>query len=84
MITEAIFDILLAPVMLLVNAMPSFTFAIPDVAFGPLVSVVNTLGYIVPIKALLPILVASSILTTGQIAWAFLLRVKSFIPTMGN
>lgn len=84
MITETLIDLLLKPVLLLLDAMPVFSVSFPSVVFDPLVSIINTLGYVVPVKALLPILLISSLLKTAQILWAFIIRVKSFIPTMGD
>lgn len=84
MITQAIFDVLLFPVLVLLKSMPSFTLSLPSVVFDPLVSVVNSLGYVVPVKKLLPILVMSSTLQAAQTGWALMLRFKSFIPTMGD
>lgn len=41
------------------------------------------LGYIFPMEQLFTILVVSIGLKSLQIVWAVILRLKSFIPTMG-
>lgn len=83
MITEAIINIFLAIPNLLIALLPTTNLSFPD----SLTSICDTLffglGYILPIGGLMPIFVCSFILSNFRIVWAIILRIKSFIPTMG-
>lgn len=83
MITSAFLSILLALPRAMLLSVPPLKLSIPAVAYGPLVDVVNAVGYVFPVKALLPILAIAFSVKGVQIGWALLLRIKSFIPTMG-
>lgn len=83
MITFTIFMMFVTALSPLLLTLPSFTIEIPSVVYGPLFDMVNMIGYIFPVKALLPILGISFSVKSAQIVWSLILRFKSFIPTMG-
>lgn len=83
MITDKILNILFYLPLLLAKAVPDMDFSIPDNVFNGFNTFLFNVGYIIPIKALIPILVSSFTISFFQIAWALVIRIKSFIPTMG-
>lgn len=83
MITEGILNILAFIPNSLLNSMSGISISIPDNVFNGLDSIFNCLGFVFPIKGLLVILGISISIKTFQIIWSIVLRIKSFIPTMG-
>lgn len=83
MITEGILNILAFIPNTLLNSMELISLSIPDNIFSGLDSIFNCLGFIFPIKGLLIILTLSFTIKSFQIIWSIILRIKSFIPTMG-
>lgn len=84
MITEAILNILAFVPNLLLDGMQGLSITLPDNIFNGLNSIFGCLGFIFPISGLLVILGISFAIKNFQIIWAIILRIKSFIPTMGN
>lgn len=84
MITEAILNVLAFIPNLLLDNMQGISLAIPDNIFNGLNNIFNCLGFIFPISGLLVILGISFTIKNFQIIWSIILRVKSFIPTMGD
>lgn len=83
MITEALINVFLFLPKLLLQALPDIDISIPKDIFDTLQNFLLNLEYIFPIVELLPILVISISLSLFKIAWALVIRIKSFIPTMG-
>lgn len=83
MITEALINVFLFLPKLLLQALPDIDISIPKDVFDTLQNFLFNLEYIFPIVELLPILVISISLSLFKIAWALVIRIKSFIPTMG-
>lgn len=83
MITEALINVFLFLPKLLLQALPDIDISIPKDVFNTLQNFLLNLEYIFPIVELLPILVISISLSLFKIAWALVIRIKSFIPTMG-
>lgn len=83
MITEALINVFLFLPKLLLQALPDIVISIPKDVFDTLQNFLLNLEYIFPIVELLPILVISISLSLFKIAWALVIRIKSFIPTMG-
>ncbi len=65
-----------------ISQLPTINFDIPDNVLDGL-QYLAYIGYFVPITELMPILVISVSLSVFHITWAIILRIKSFIPTMG-
>ena len=82
MITEALINVFLFLPKLLLQALPDIDISIPKDVFDTLQNFLLNLEYIFPIVELLPILVISISLSLFKIAWALVIRIKSFIPTM--
>lgn len=83
MITEGILNILAFIPNLLLDNISSISLSIPDNIFEGLNSIFNCLGFLFPISGLLIILGTSFSIKGFQIIWALIIRIKSFIPTMG-
>lgn len=83
MITEGILYILAFIPNLLLDGMQGVSLSIPNDIFNGLNSIFNCLGFLFPISGLLLILGVSFAIKSFQIIWSIILRVKSFIPTMG-
>lgn len=82
---ETIFTIavVLIAVALLV-AVPVFTIEIPTGVAATLISICKSACYLLPIKLLMPIIIASFSYHTFRFLWAVFLRVKSFLPIGGG
>ena len=83
MILDAVIGAFIAPVSYLFMMIQSFTFEISADVFNGLYTLFANIGYIFPIAGLFPIFVVTFTLKGLQISWALLIRIKSFIPTMG-
>jgi len=83
MITEGILNILAFLPNLLLDSLGSISLSIPSNIFDGLNSIFNCLGFIFPISGLLVILGVSFTIKNFQIIWSLILRIKSFIPSMG-
>lgn len=83
MITEVFILLLFKPLLVALDNLPAIEVTIPDDAFQNLKSSMQTLGYILPIEGLLPILVTKISVKVARVVMAVVIRVKSFIPTMG-
>lgn len=84
MITEGILNILAFLPNLLLDSLGSISLSIPSNIFDGLNSIFNCLGFIFPISGLLVILGVSFTIKNFQIIWSLILRIKSFIPSMGS
>lgn len=86
MIFESIITFLFAPVYLFVSVV---SFALPilnlpqelTVGFGTLFAYIN---WLFPLSAILPLILFKIAIGIFNITWKTALRLKSFIPTMGN
>lgn len=67
-----------------VEQLPDIDFAIPDDVFSGLQYIFNGIAYFLPIKSLLPIIFIDVSISVFHIVWSIILRIKSFIPTMGS
>lgn len=83
MITESILNIFLGIPELLIMLIPTTDIRLPTDILSGASSILQGIGYVVPIGALSPIFVTDFVLTNFKIIWALIIRVKSFIPTMG-
>lgn len=82
MITKFIFDLLLFVPNLLLENMPTFSVEINEGVFDGLKHLFACIGFF-PILQLMPILIAILSLRGARVLWALIIRIKSFIPTMG-
>lgn len=84
MITEGILNILAFLPNLLLDSMVGISISIPENIFDGLNSIFGCLGFVFPVSGLLVILSLSFLIKNFQIIWSLILRIKSFIPTMGG
>ena len=84
MITDLILKAFSLPLLLLIDTLDNFTFTIPLGVFNGLSILAKDLGYLFPVSALLPIIIIKIGLRVFSIFWTIILKIKSFIPTMGD
>lgn len=84
MITDFIINSFIQIPYVLLSSLPDFHFEFNSTFFDTLSHFLQIVSYVLPVKGLMPILVSSFGLTFLKISWALVLRVKSFIPTMGS
>lgn len=85
MITDLIINVLMGLPYLLLSSLQSLDFNIkfPDDLFEIIKDLSVGVAYVLPITRLMPILIARIGIAIFKICWASVIRVKSFIPTMG-
>lgn len=86
MITELILKILLAipnalldilsPIAMVITIPSEFAMGLARLLFG--------LGFLVPINHFFIVFACKQALRIARLSWAMVIRVKSFIPTMGS
>lgn len=84
MITDTILRVLTNPLLLLIDGLSIVNITIPQGVFNGLNTLASNLGYIFPITSLLTIFGLKILLRNARNIWALIIRVKSFIPTMGS
>ena len=84
MITEWIFEVFTFIPRFIISSLPAVDIRIPDGVFEGIYGLLGGVAYIMPIAGLMPILYISLGMDAVKIAMAGLVRVKSFIPTMGS
>lgn len=87
MITDALINILIAPIMYLFQniTLPSVeNIAFSADTFDTLKNIVITTGYFFPVRQAIAILIIFEALDHFNILWALILRIKSFIPFLGG
>lgn len=84
MIVEAFFNIFFFLPNLIISWLPGINIGIPDGVLDGLSDLFKGLGYFLPIGGLLPILIVSLTLDSFKIIMAIFVRLKSFIPFMGD
>ncbi len=87
MITDAIINILLAPILFLFQhiTLPNVgNIAFSADTFDTLKSYVTTASYFFPVRQGITILIIFEALDHFNILWALILRIKSFIPFFGG
>ncbi len=84
MITDMILKLLVMPLIVLIESVSAIGFTIPVGVFNGLLLLSENLGYIFPVSSILPVFILKMLLRNSRIIWAMIIRVKSFIPTMGD
>jgi hypothetical protein len=84
MIIEKILEVVLGVANWLLDLLPDLSFDLPTGFIAVIGNIFYGINYFVPINQVLPILVISFGITGFRIVYATILRLKSFIPTMGN
>lgn len=85
MIIEGLFNLLggIVSIVFTIIRIPA-SIAIPDGIFSGLSTITYGIGYILPVSRLMPIFTISIVILTVKIGIAVVLRIKSFIPSMGG
>lgn len=83
MITESIMNMFLFIPRVIIDMIPVTTIDLPNSVTGVATQLLDGVGYVFPILGLMPILLNSILLDIFKVTWALLIRIKSFIPTMG-
>jgi hypothetical protein len=83
MIVDLILDLILSVPIALLEALPDINLEISANVFDGIETFFANVAYALPVVQLLPILIISNALMLFRVAWAIVIRVKSFIPTMG-
>lgn len=84
MIIDTILKVLTLPVLLLIDGLQAFSFTIPVGVFNGLSLLAKDLGYIFPVASLMPIIIMKLAFRVFSLFWTVVLKIKSFIPTMGD
>lgn len=86
LITDLIINVLLSIPYLLLSGIDllGIEFYFPDNMFEIIRDLTVGVNYVVPIARLTPIFLACLGLAVFKIYWAIVVRIKSFIPTMGS
>ena len=84
MIFQPFIDIAGFLISLILDNIDTVSLAIPESVYSAMDMLFSALGYLFPVKLLLPILVVSGVLSGFRLLVAIVCRIKSFIPTMGN
>jgi hypothetical protein len=84
MITEAILNVFMVIPNIIIALLPEVKAVIPDGVFDGVNNVLYGIGYVLPMYALVPIFVISFALDGFKVVMALVVRIKSFIPTMGD
>lgn len=86
MITDKIIDLFFYFPLLLLNSLPDLDLSIPDDFLNIVNGVDNfiyNIAYVIPFSRIQGIFIISIAISSFQILWALIIRIKSFIPTMG-
>lgn len=85
MIFDAILGFICVIPNALLNSLTSFqSLDIPEGVFDWWYNIFDVLTYVFPVWAILPIIFITFAITGFSFIWSIILRVKSFIPTMGS
>lgn len=86
MITEHIVSFIMTPFLFLVDGysliLPVLT--IPEKFITGAAILLDYVAWILPLAELLPLFIIRIVLESANIFWKLVLRIKSFIPTMGG
>ena len=84
MITDLILKAICFPIFAVFDMAQNIQFTIPVGVFNGLSVLAKDLGYIFPVSAIAPIIAIRIGLRIFSIFWTIVLKIKSFIPTMGD
>lgn len=84
MILDAILNFLFTPILAIFNLLPDISISIPTEIYNVLHNVTSGIGYILPMNTILTVLAIKYSIIGFELMWKLILRIKSFIPTMGD
>lgn len=83
MISKLLLDLLMLVPNLVLENLPEFSISLSDGVFSGLGTLCVFISWF-PIAELMPIFITSISIQAFRNIWALLLRIKSFVPFMGN
>lgn len=88
MILESLCNIFFGILEMFLRLLPTLEFSVNLSSLEELLITFSNIfigiGYLLPVKALLPVITLSLLMDSSHIIWAIIIRIKSFIPTMGS
>lgn len=87
MIIEALINLFVAPFLNLLNSLPTFGSDLLEswsTVRDTLINIFHGVGILFPFDALMPLIYATISLHVFRLALAIILRIKSFIPSLGG
>lgn len=80
MIIEAIFNMLFLPIEIILAPLTVLNFVVDSSIFAPILSFLNMATYLIPIKALMPIIWFSTSLMVFRIAISIIKTIWDVLP----
>lgn len=84
MIVDAFINLLLAPIKLLLSALPTIGVSMPAGVFDVLTDTMAFIGYMLPVDTIITCFGIRLGMASFRQIIALIVRIKSFIPTMGS
>lgn len=84
MLLKAIFSVIMAIPNLIISLFPDISIVLPDGIMVYMSYLCKFIGYFIPVQGLLSLFMLNFAIQSAHIVWTLVLRIKSFIPTMGN
>jgi hypothetical protein len=84
MITESILNIFMFIPRIIIGLLPTIPAKIPENVFSTVDNLLYGIGYVLPMTALAPIFIISFAIDGFRVIMAIIVRIKSFIPTLGT
>lgn len=88
MILESLCNVFFGILEMFLRLLPTLEFSVNLSSLEELLITFSNIfigiGYLLPVKALLPVITLSLLMDSSHIIWAIIIRIKSFIPTMGS
>lgn len=80
MIVESIFNLLFLPIEILLAPLTVINFVVDSSIFAPILSFLNMATYLIPIKALMPIIIFSASLMGFRIVISIIKTIWQLLP----
>ena len=84
MIVDAFINLLLAPIKLLLSSLPTIGVSMPTGVFDALIDTMAFIGYMLPVDTIITCFSIRLGMSAFRQVIAIIVRIKSFIPTMGS
>lgn len=83
-ITDAILNVIFLPVLALLQLLPAMDISLDSSIYDGLSAITANVGYVLPMSALAVMWGIKIAIRSFGFIWTILLKIKSFIPTMGD
>ena len=84
MITDSLLNIFVDFVNSLIDMLPTVAYNLPPGILDTSEMLFSNIGYVMPMSGLMPLFVFLIALNNFKLILAIIVRIKSFIPTMGS